>query len=109
VTPIRTARGTAQPGEWVGGVGAESGIRRSSGLQTGDISPRPPATSSSLVIARNASGRRHVGTRVVVIDAESSQVVVTSEERSGRAYPLVFVGRSRFYGLDDEAPANLRL
>jgi hypothetical protein len=67
------------------------------------------ATVSDLVINRNASGRRQVGTKIIVIDAESRRVVVNSEERSGRASPLAFAGRSLFYGADDEdSRANLR-
>jgi hypothetical protein len=67
------------------------------------------ATVSDLVTNRNASGRRQVGTKVIVIDAESRQVVVNSEEQSGRASPLAFVGRSVFYQADDgDSWANLR-
>ena len=66
-------------------------------------------TVSDLVINRNASGRRQVGTKVIVIDAESRQVVGGSEERSGHASPLAFVGRSVFYDADDEDSwVNLR-
>ena len=67
------------------------------------------ATVSDLVINRNASGRRQVGTKVIVIDAESRQVVGGSDERSGHASPLAFVGRSLFYDADDEDSwVNLR-
>ena len=67
------------------------------------------ATVSDLVINRNASGRRQVATKVIVIDAESRQVVGGSEERSGGASPLAFVGRSLFYDADDEdSSVNLR-
>jgi hypothetical protein len=67
------------------------------------------ATASDLVVSRNASGRRQVGTKVIVIDAESRQVVGGSEERSGHASPIVFVGRSVFYYADDEGSwVNLR-
>jgi hypothetical protein len=60
------------------------------------------ATVSDLVTNRDASGRRQVGTKVVVIDAESRQIVGGSDERSGHAFPLSFVGRSLFYDADDE-------
>jgi hypothetical protein len=67
------------------------------------------ATVSDLVINRDASGRRQVGTKVIVIDGESRQVVGGSEERSGRASPLAFVGRSLLYKADDEDSwVNLR-
>jgi hypothetical protein len=67
------------------------------------------AIVSDLVINRNASGRRQVGTKVMVIDADSREVVVSSEERSGRASPIAFAGRSLFYEADDEDSwANLR-
>ena len=67
------------------------------------------ATISDLVINRNAAGRRQVRTRIIVIDAESREVVGGSEERSGHASPLLFVGRSVVYDADDEDSwVNLR-
>ena len=60
------------------------------------------ATVSDLVINRSTSGRRQVGTKIIVIDAESREVVGGSEERSGNASPLAFAGRSVFYMADDE-------
>ena len=67
------------------------------------------ATVSDLVTNRNASGRRQVGTKVIVIDAESRQIVGGSDERSGHASPVRFVGRSLFYDADDEDSwVNLR-
>jgi hypothetical protein len=67
------------------------------------------ATVSDLAINQNASGRRQVGTRIIVIDAESRTVVGGSEERSGHASPLRFAGRSVFYVADDEdSRVNLR-
>lgn len=67
------------------------------------------ATISDLVINLNASGRRQVATKIIVIDAESRQIVGGSEERSGHASPLRFVGRSVFYDADDEDSwGNLR-
>jgi len=59
-------------------------------------------TVSDLVINRNASGRRQVGTKVIVIDAESRHVLGGSEERSGHASPVGFAGRSLFYEADDD-------
>jgi hypothetical protein len=61
------------------------------------------ATVRSSEITRSASGRRQMGTEVVVIDAESREVVGRSEKRSGYASPLWFVGRSLVYA-DDEGP-----
>lgn len=67
------------------------------------------ASVSDLVINRNASGRRQVGTKVIVIDAEARKVVGGSGERSGHASPISFVGRTVFYDADDEDSwANLR-
>ena len=67
------------------------------------------ATVSGLVTNRNASSRRQIGTKIIVIDAESRQIVGSSDERSGRASPLRFVGRSLFYDADDEDSwVNLR-
>ena len=66
-------------------------------------------TVSGLGINRNAAGRRQVGTRIIVIDAESREVVGGSEDRSGHASPLAFAGRSVFYVADDEDSwVNLR-
>ena len=67
------------------------------------------ATVSDLVIDRNASGRRRVGTKVIVIDAESREVVGSYEGCAGLTVPLAFVGRSVFYDADDEDTwANLQ-
>jgi len=66
------------------------------------------AAVSDLLINRNASGRRQVATKVIVIDSESRQVVGGSEERSGHTSPIRFVGRSIFYAEDDDSWVNFR-
>jgi hypothetical protein len=65
------------------------------------------ATVSDLVVNLDASGRRQVGTKMIVVDAESREVVVTSQEHSGHAYPIAFAGPSLFYGAGDEGWVNL--
>jgi hypothetical protein len=66
------------------------------------------ATVSDLVISRSTAGRRQVGTKVVVIDADSRQIVAGSEDQPGHASPSGFVGRSLFYYPDNEAPVLIR-
>jgi hypothetical protein len=65
------------------------------------------ATVSDLVENRDASGRQ-VGTKVIVIDAESRQLVGGSEDRTGHTSPIAFVGRSVFYLDDDDSWTILR-